>query len=109
MNIIISYVKLYFFFCNYLPVFLCRLHLYIYLYLNYQKVQVNLGFTKDSSGNHSFVRSVAAGALSGCMGAVVGSPFYMVNNINFTMLFLGSLFFFCMFDFECVYILIFFF
>ncbi|CAG5116978.1 unnamed protein product [Candidula unifasciata] len=43
------------------------------------QVQVNLGLTKDSSGNHSFVRSVAAGAFSGCMGAVVGSPFYMVK------------------------------
>lgn len=43
------------------------------------QVQINLGLTKDKSGNHSFVRSIAAGAFAGCMGAVVGSPLYMVT------------------------------
>ncbi|BFZ17919.1 hypothetical protein BsWGS_20958 [Bradybaena similaris] len=43
------------------------------------QVQVNLGLTKDKSGNHSFVRSVAAGAFAGCIGALIGSPFYLVK------------------------------
>ncbi|KAI8797101.1 solute carrier family 25 member 35 isoform X1 [Biomphalaria glabrata] len=43
------------------------------------QIQDNLGLTKDENGNHSFPRSVIAGALAGCVGAVVGSPFYMVK------------------------------
>ncbi|KAH9498438.1 hypothetical protein Btru_008254 [Bulinus truncatus] len=43
------------------------------------QIQANLGLTKDKNGNHSFPRSVIAGALAGCVGAIVGSPFYMVK------------------------------
>ena len=38
----------------------------------------NIGLTKDENGNVKWVRSVLAGAFSGCLGAAVGSPFYMV-------------------------------
>ncbi|XP_059151378.1 solute carrier family 25 member 35-like isoform X2 [Physella acuta] len=43
------------------------------------QVQVNMGLTKNSNGQHSFLRSVAAGAFAGCIGAIVGSPLYMVK------------------------------
>lgn len=42
----------------------------------------NLGFTKDNQGKQSVYRCVFAGALAGCIGAVVGSPFYMVRICN---------------------------
>ncbi len=45
---------------------------------------VNLGLTKDSAGNHSFPKSVVAGALAGCFGATVGSPIYMVSICELT-------------------------
>ena len=40
---------------------------------------VNAGMTKDAEGNVSFSRSIVAGAMAGCIGAAVGSPFYMVR------------------------------
>ena len=40
---------------------------------------VNMGLTKDKDGRVSWIRSVGAGAASGCVGAFVGSPIYMVN------------------------------
>ena len=40
---------------------------------------VNVGLTKKPNGEVSFVKSVAAGAVSGCAGAFVGSPFYLVS------------------------------
>lgn len=43
------------------------------------QIQVNLGITNDKNGHHSFMRSVAAGAFAGCVGALVGSPFYMIK------------------------------
>uniref|UniRef100_A0A0B6ZPU7 Solute carrier family 25 member 35 n=2 Tax=Arion vulgaris TaxID=1028688 RepID=A0A0B6ZPU7_9EUPU len=43
------------------------------------QVQINLGLTKDKDGNNSFIRCVAAGAFAGCVGAVIGSPFYLVK------------------------------
>lgn len=36
----------------------------------------------DSGGEISFAKSIAAGASAGCIGALVGSPFYMVSNKN---------------------------
>ncbi|KAL5015199.1 hypothetical protein ScPMuIL_009469 [Solemya velum] len=39
----------------------------------------NLGLTKDKNQKRSYPKSVAAGAFSGCCGAFVGSPFYMVK------------------------------
>ncbi|XP_005096117.1 solute carrier family 25 member 35 [Aplysia californica] len=43
------------------------------------QLQVNWGLTKDKNGNHSFLRSVPAGAFAGCVGAVIGSPFYLIK------------------------------
>lgn len=43
---------------------------------------INWGFTKKlgkKDGQISTVRSVVAGAFAGCMGAIVGSPMYMVK------------------------------
>ena len=40
---------------------------------------VNSGFTRDKDGNKSWGRCVIAGAVSGCVGATVGSPVYMVS------------------------------
>ena len=40
---------------------------------------INMGLTKNEDGSVSFGRSVFAGALSGCVGAVFGSPIYMVR------------------------------
>ncbi|XP_071109574.1 solute carrier family 25 member 35-like [Haliotis cracherodii] len=40
---------------------------------------INLGMTMDKTGHPSFLRSVMAGAFAGCIGAMVGSPFYMVK------------------------------
>jgi len=45
----------------------------------YQRV-VDMGLTKDKNGHVSVVRSVAASAFSGCIGAAVGSPLYMVSS-----------------------------
>lgn len=42
------------------------------------QVMLNVDLTKDKHGNISFVKSIAAGALAGCLGASIGSPFYMV-------------------------------
>lgn len=42
----------------------------------------NLGLTKDSQGELSLPRSVLAGAVSGSMGAFVGSPIYMVSSVE---------------------------
>ncbi|XP_052820589.1 solute carrier family 25 member 35-like [Mya arenaria] len=39
----------------------------------------NSGITKDKDGNVIWSRNVLAGAAAGCMGAAVGSPFYMVK------------------------------
>ncbi|XP_029643741.1 solute carrier family 25 member 35-like [Octopus sinensis] len=39
----------------------------------------NMGFTRGKDGRVSFPQSVLAGALAGCIGAAVGSPFYMVK------------------------------
>ena len=43
------------------------------------QVICNTGVTKDRHGNVSWPKSVLAGAMAGCMGAAVGSPFYMVS------------------------------
>ena len=43
---------------------------------------INFGWTKDSQGNHSLPRSIIAGAVAGSIGAVVGSPFYMVSKVK---------------------------
>ena len=40
---------------------------------------INMGFTKDKEGRTSTPRCVLAGAMSGCMGATLGSPVYMVG------------------------------
>ncbi|GAB1606093.1 solute carrier family 25 member 35-like [Argonauta hians] len=39
----------------------------------------NMGFTRKKDGSLSFPQSVVAGALAGCIGAAIGSPFYMVK------------------------------
>ena len=39
----------------------------------------NMGFTRNRDGHVSFYKSVCVGALAGCIGAIVGSPFYMVS------------------------------
>ena len=49
------------------------------LRLGTYQVLVNLGFTTDKHGNISFLQSVLAGAMAGCVGSAVGSPFYMVG------------------------------
>ena len=43
------------------------------------QVLINMGFTKDKHGNTSWPRSVLAGAMAGCLGSAIGSPFYMVR------------------------------
>lgn len=43
------------------------------------QVLVNIGFTKNKKGEVSIPRSIVAGAFAGCVGAAVGSPFYMVK------------------------------
>lgn len=40
---------------------------------------INFGVTKTSKGEVSLPKSVAAGAFAGCVGAAVGSPFYLVS------------------------------
>ena len=45
----------------------------------YQRV-VDRGLTMDKNGRVSLVRSVAAGAFSGCLGSAVASPLYMVSS-----------------------------
>ncbi|KAL4232143.1 hypothetical protein ACF0H5_009718 [Mactra antiquata] len=43
------------------------------------QVLANVGFTVDENGSVKWGASVIAGAFSGCLGAAVGSPFYMVK------------------------------
>lgn len=43
------------------------------------QTMLNVGITKDKHGNVSFPKSIIAGACAGCMGASIGSPFYMVT------------------------------
>lgn len=43
------------------------------------QTMLNVGLTKDKHGNFSFPKSIIAGACAGCMGASIGSPFYMVT------------------------------
>nr|KAG5695334.1 hypothetical protein BaRGS_006558 [Batillaria attramentaria] len=38
-----------------------------------------MGYTKNKEGEISLARSVVAGALAGCVGSSVASPFYMVK------------------------------
>lgn len=40
---------------------------------------INLGFTKSSNGEISVPRSILCGATAGCVGAFIGSPFYLVK------------------------------
>jgi len=47
----------------------------------YQRVR-DMGLTEDKNGHVSVVRSVVAGAFSGCLGAAVASPLYMVSSCN---------------------------
>ena len=42
------------------------------------QMAVNAGLTKDTDGRVTLPRSVVAGACAGTIGAVAGSPFYMV-------------------------------
>lgn len=39
----------------------------------------NSGITRDESGNLILPRSLVAGAVAGCSGALIGSPFYLVK------------------------------
>lgn len=43
------------------------------------QTMLNVGITKDKHGNVSFPKSIIAGACAGCMGASIGSPFYMIK------------------------------
>lgn len=43
------------------------------------QVLTDMGFTKDADGNVVTIKSIGVGAVSGCVGACVGSPFYMVK------------------------------
>ncbi len=45
---------------------------------NYQAI-TNAGLTKNADGSLSYFRCVAAGAISGCIGAFFASPMYMVR------------------------------
>lgn len=47
--------------------------------LGMYQVLINWGFTKNKEGELSIPRSIAAGALAGCLGASFASPFYMVK------------------------------
>ncbi|XP_041378288.1 solute carrier family 25 member 35-like [Gigantopelta aegis] len=49
------------------------------LRLGSYQVLVNLGLTTDKHGKVSFLQSVLAGAMAGCVGSAVGSPFYMIK------------------------------
>lgn len=40
----------------------------------------NLGFTRNANGELVFAKTVVAGAISGCSGAFVGSPLYLVSD-----------------------------
>lgn len=44
---------------------------------------INFGLTKNSQGNVSVWRSALAAALSGSLGALAGSPLYMVNLFSY--------------------------
>ncbi|OWF37171.1 Solute carrier family 25 member 35 [Mizuhopecten yessoensis] len=43
------------------------------------QVITNNGLTKDKNGDVVIYKSIGAGAFSGCVGAFMGSPFYMVK------------------------------
>jgi len=43
------------------------------------QIIVNCGLTKDEDGKTSFLKSIPAGAFAGMVGAVVGSPLYLVK------------------------------
>lgn len=43
------------------------------------QIMTNMGLLQGSDKTVSFFRSVLAGASAGCVGAIVGSPFYMVK------------------------------
>jgi len=43
------------------------------------QIFTNLGLTSGKDGNPVFLKCLAAGALSGVLGAVLGSPIYMVG------------------------------
>ncbi|KAK3099859.1 hypothetical protein FSP39_010846 [Pinctada imbricata] len=47
--------------------------------LGIYQVLVNSGWTTNSNGQISVPLSIVAGATAGCIGAAVGSPFYMVK------------------------------
>jgi solute carrier family 25 protein 34/35 len=47
----------------------------------YQEM-INLGLTKNSDGKISLWRSAVAAAVSGSLGAFIGSPLYMVQTLN---------------------------
>ncbi|KAK7481419.1 hypothetical protein BaRGS_00027375 [Batillaria attramentaria] len=47
--------------------------------LGLYQVLINMGYTKNKEGEISLARSVVAGALAGCVGSSVASPFYMVK------------------------------
>ncbi|KAK7093747.1 solute carrier family 25 member 35-like [Littorina saxatilis] len=40
---------------------------------------VNMGYTKNKNGELSIPRSMVAGAVAGCVGASIASPFYMLK------------------------------
>ena len=42
------------------------------------QIMTNLGLLKGKDGSYSFVKNIIGGATAGCVGAIVGSPFYMV-------------------------------
>ncbi|XP_052082588.1 solute carrier family 25 member 35-like [Mytilus californianus] len=43
------------------------------------QIMTNLGLLNGSDGKVSFLKSILGGASAGCVGAIVGSPFYMVK------------------------------
>ena len=47
---------------------------------SYQIFQ-NLGWTKNSKGEMSYPKTVLFGAISGALGAAIGSPIYMVCSV----------------------------
>ncbi|CAC5418828.1 SLC25A34_35 [Mytilus coruscus] len=44
------------------------------------QIMTNLGLLNGSDGKVSFLKSILGGASAGCVGAIVGSPFYMVKH-----------------------------
>lgn len=51
----------------------------------------NMGFTRNRDGHVSFSKSVCVGAVAGCIGAIVGSPFYMVRRSSVVVVVLNQL------------------